>query len=52
MREDNEMLKCEGYKMFVGTATITPKAANVKPFEILGTWLYKHEFDCWYVNGR
>ena len=52
MREDNEMLKCEGYKMFVGTATITPKAANVKPFEILGTWLYKPEFDCWYVNGR
>ena len=43
------MLKCEGYKMFCGTMTIAPKN-GMPPFNIYGTWLYKPEYDCWYVN--
>ena len=46
------MLKCEGYKMFYGTATIVPVKTWGPPFEETGTWLYKPEYDCWYVNGR
>lgn len=46
------MLECEGYKMFFGTATVSPKSKMVEPFEVNGTWLYKPEYDCWYVNGR
>lgn len=46
------MLSCEGYKMFMGTATVTPLAGKAKPFQETGTWLYKPEADCWYVNGR
>ena len=47
------MMKCEGYKMFYGTATISPKmSSSVEPYEERGTWLYKPEYDCWYVNGR
>lgn len=45
------MLKCEGYKMFKGTATIKPVNARMKPFKETGTWLYKPEYDCWYCNG-
>lgn len=45
------MLKCEGYKMFYGEATVTPKNDRFPPIIILGTWLYKPEYDCWYVNG-
>lgn len=45
------MLKCEGYKMFYGEATVTPKNDRFPPFAVLGTWLYKPEYDCWYVNG-
>lgn len=44
------MLECEGYKMFHGTATVTPKY-KFPPQKITGTWLYKPEYDCWYVNG-
>lgn len=46
------MLTCEGYKMFQGTATIVPKAPGWDPFEIKGTWLYKPQTGCWYVNGQ
>lgn len=46
------MLECEGYKMFFGTAIVAPKSSTVKPFVVRGTWLYKPEYDCWYVNGR
>lgn len=45
------MLICEGYKMFKGQATIKPKNANLKPFSEYGTWLYKPDTKCWYVNG-
>lgn len=45
------MLVCENYKMFYGSATVTPKTDAVKPIEIVGTWLYKPDTDCWYVNG-
>ena len=44
------MLKCEGYKMFEGTATVRP--VSLPPFDVTGTWLYKPEYDCWYCNGR
>lgn len=44
------MLKCEGYKMFKGSARITPLQGE--PYEVAGTWLYKPEYDCWYVNGH
>lgn len=46
------MLTCEGYKMFYGAATVTPKNPEFKPFEIVGTWLYKPDCDCWYCAGH
>lgn len=47
------MLECEGYKMFHGTMMVTPigNVSEVTPFEVEGTFLYKPEYDCWYVNG-
>lgn len=43
------MLKCDGYKMFYGRATVSP--VNGKPpYQVTGTWLYKPEYDCWYVE--
>lgn len=44
------MLTCEGYKMFYGSALISP--VNREPYRVYGTWLYKPEYDCWYCNGR
>lgn len=45
------MLQSEGYKMFRGTGTIH----NAKTGEYIesqhGDWLYKPEYNCWYVNG-
>lgn len=46
------MLKSEGYMMFRGTARIVPKTDWCEPFEETGDWLYKPEYDCWYVNDR
>lgn len=46
------MLECEGYKMFYGTATVTPKNPKFPPSTLTGTWLYKPEYDCWYVDGQ
>lgn len=46
------MLECEGYKMFFGQATVTPKTDKFPVEVIVGTWLYKPEWDCWYVNGQ
>lgn len=46
------MLKCEGYKMFYGDATVTPKNDKFPARRIRGTWLFKPEWDCWYVNGQ
>lgn len=46
------MLICEGYKMFKGTARIVPSTGWREPFEETGTWLYKPECNCWYVNGH
>lgn len=45
------MLSCEGYKMFSGRATIVPVNGK-EPYTIMGTWLYKPEWDCWYVGGQ
>jgi len=46
------MMTCEGFKMFEGSALITPKNDTMQPFRIHGTWLYKPDYDVWYVNGR
>lgn len=45
------MLKCEGYKMFKGKMRVVPKNPKYPPFVEDGTWLYKPNYDCWYVNG-
>ena len=46
------MLTSEGYRMFRGVGEIH----NAKTGEYVdaqhGDWLYKPEYDCWYVNGR
>ena len=44
------MFECEGYKMFKGRATVVP--VKGEPFTISGVWLYKPEWDHWYVGGR
>ena len=46
------MLTCEGYKMLYGAATIVPKGKKSESFEVIGTWLYKPEFDRWYCAGN
>lgn len=46
------MLKCEGYKMFKGSATITPLNSAIPKFTITGTWLFKPDTGCWYCGGR
>lgn len=45
------MLTCEGYIMFYGYGTVTSRNPKFPTMRILGTWLYKPEFDCWYCNG-
>ena len=46
------MLQSEGYKMFRGIGTIH-NAKTGKEIELqCGEWLYKPEYDCWYVNGH
>lgn len=47
----SKVIEVEGYKMFSGSMIITPKAENIKPFEVVGNWLYKPEYKCWYCNG-
>lgn len=49
--KDRIMLQCEGYKMFSGVAKIVPKNRAFASFEKAGTWLYKPDTNCWYVNG-
>lgn len=44
------MLRCEGYRMFRGSATIVPKNGK-DPYEVFGDWLYKPEWKCWYCAG-
>ena len=47
------MLECEGYKMFYGTARVSGvNPDKFPPRDITGTWLYKPEWNCWYVNGE
>ena len=43
------MLKCDGYKMFHGTVTVTP-VNDKPPYEITGTWLYRPDTKYWYVE--
>jgi len=45
------MIKSEGYKAFHGTATIRPVNPAFPARDETGDWLYKPEWDCWYVNG-
>lgn len=46
------MLSSEGYKMFRGSALMTP-ACNVIPARVIeGDWLYKPDTGYWYCNGR
>lgn len=44
------MLKAEGFVMFSGSARISPKN-GATPFWKTGTWLYRSDTGCWYVNG-
>lgn len=46
------MLECEGYKMFKGSAVFRRTTVNFTPFREIGTFLYKPDTKCWYVNGR
>lgn len=46
------MIQVEGYKAFHGTMRITPKIAQVAPFDITGDWLYKPACNCWYGCGK
>lgn len=46
------MLICEGYRMFHGSADVIPTNPRLPPETITGTWLFKPEYVCWYVNGR
>ena len=45
------MLKCEGYKMFRGTGIVRNAKTKQTIETPTGDWLYKPEYDCWYVNG-
>lgn len=46
------MLCNEGYKMFYGSALVTPRNDTIQPFRPIGVWLYRPDTDCWYVEGR
>lgn len=41
-------LKCEGYKMFEGSAEV--RFSGQEPFTVSGVWLYRPDTNCWYVN--
>ena len=45
------MLTSEGYKMFRGTGEIHNTQTGKTVRTERGDWLYKPEYDCWYVNG-
>lgn len=46
------MLKCEGYMMYQGRMTVTPvPSANIEPFVVHGTFLYRPDTECWYVGN-
>lgn len=45
------MLTSEGYKMFRGTGEIHNAQTGKTVRTERGDWLYKPEYDCWYVNG-
>lgn len=45
------MLTCEGYKMFRGTGEIHHAKTGALIETQYGDWLYKPEYDTWYVNG-
>ena len=42
------MLKCDGFKMFHGTATVTPNGKP--PYDMTGTWMYHPEKKYWYCE--
>lgn len=47
------MLNVEGYKMFRGSALITPNPKSGRqPFREYGDWLFKPTYNTWYVNGK
>ena len=43
------MLKCDGYMMFEGRATITPRN-DKPPYALVGTWLYRPDIDAWCIG--
>ena len=45
------MLTSEGYKMFRGSGQIRNTQTGKTVRTERGDWLYKPEYDCWYVNG-
>lgn len=46
------MVEVEGYKMFRGVMRINSKSKDVNAFELVGDFLYKPEYGCWYHNGH
>ena len=49
MKRRTKMLKCEGYIMFEGRATITPRN-DKPPYCLVGTWLYRPDLDMWFIG--
>lgn len=47
----NKLICVEGYKAFRGTLRVSPKTDKVKPFNVVGDFLYKPDTDCWYGRG-
>lgn len=43
------MLNCDGYKMFKGTVTVTPRNGKA-PYDMTGTWLYRPDVNYWYCE--
>lgn len=51
MRKIKTIKTAEGYKVYTGKMRITPKSDRFEPFVVVGEFLYKPEFDCWYGLG-
>ena len=49
MERRMRMLKCDGYMMFEGRATVTPRN-DKPPYALVGTWLYRPDIDAWCIG--
>ena len=43
-----KMIEVDGYKAFRGSMRIKP--INMPSYVVFGDWLYKPEYNCWYVS--